>query len=127
MNELKYNDNVKFLYISVPTFSLSVYLEIFSPEIFHRQLHGGHTHLYTEKSLSHLCKEFGFEVTAEWWFGTDIVDLFRHISVTLEKIKCSKKLMELWRQGIISLIDAMQLEIDKKHFSSEVHIVLKKV
>ena len=121
LNELKYNDNVKFLYISVPTFSLSVYLEIFSPEIFHRQLHGGHTHLYTEKSLSHLCKEIGFEVIAEWWFGTDIVDLFRHISVTLEKTKCSKKLMELWRQDFIPLIDAMQLELDKKHFSSEVH------
>lgn len=47
LRELKHNNNVKFLYISVPIFSLSVYLEILSPEVFHRQLHGGHTHLYT--------------------------------------------------------------------------------
>ena len=127
LKELKQNDNVEYIYISVPTFSLSVYLELMSPEVFHRQLSGGHTHLYTEKSLSYLCKEFGFEVMAEWWFGTDIVDLFRHISVTLEKIKCSKKIEELWRKDFIPLIDAMQLELDKEHFSSEVHMVLKKV
>ncbi len=127
MKELKHNDNVKFIYLSVPTFSLSVYLEIISPEVFHRQLSGGHTHLYTEKSLSYLFQEFGFEVIAEWWFGTDIIDLFRHTSVTLEKVKCSKELKELWQQNFIPLIDAMQLEIDKKHFSSEVHMVLKKL
>ena len=127
LNELKYNDNVKFLYISVPMFSPSVYLEIFSPEIFHRQLSEGHTHLFTEKSLAHLCEEFGFEVIAEWWFGTDMVDLFRHIAVSLKKQKSSEKLMELWRQYFIPIIDAMQLEIDKKHLSSEVHMVLRKV
>jgi hypothetical protein len=127
LTALKHNKNVRFLYILVPTFSLSVYLEILSPEIFHRQLTGGHTHLYTEKSLLHLCREFGFEIISEWWFGTDVVDLFRHISVTMQKQKCSKKLIELWRQEFIPLLDAMQLEIDKKHFSSEVHMVLKKV
>jgi hypothetical protein len=47
--------------------------------------------------------------------------------VTLQKQKCSKKLLELWRQEFIPLLDAMQLEIDKKHYSSEVHMVLKKV
>ncbi len=127
LNQLKVNDNVKYLYISVPTFSLSVYLEILSNEIFHRQLHGGHTHLYTEKSLLYLCKEFGFKIIAEWWFGTDIMDLFRHISVTLKKLKSSEKLISLWHQEFLPIIDSIQMEIDKQHLSSEAHIVLKKI
>lgn len=124
--ELNQNDNVKFVYLSVPTFSLSSYLEIISPDVFNRQLHGGHTHLYTEKSLAYICKEFNFEVLAEWWFGTDMVDLLRIISVTLGQRKCSKKLKEMWEQDFTSLIDALQLEVDKKHFSSEVHMILRK-
>ena len=71
--------------------------------------------------------EFKFEAIAEWWFGSDIVDLFRHISVTLEKSKSSKKLISLWRQYFTPVIDTMQLEMDKKHLSSEAHIVLKKI
>jgi hypothetical protein len=126
LSALKDNSNMKYLFILVPTFSLTVFLEMISPEVFHRQLHEGHTHLYTKESLSHLCKEFGFEIISEWWFGTDMVDLFRHISVALQKQKCSKKLIELWRQGFIPLLDAMQLEMDKQHSSSEVHMLLKK-
>jgi hypothetical protein len=127
LNELRNNNNVEYIYLSVPTFSLSVYLEIISPEVFHRQLQSGHTHLYTEKSLSYLCKDFGFEIIAEWWFGTDIIDLYRHISVKLEQKGCSKRLKELWQKDFVSLIDSLQLEIDKMSLSSEVHLVLKKV
>ena len=126
LHEVRQNNHINYLYVSVPTFSLSVYLENMSPDVFHRQLHGAHTHLYTEQSLSHLWSEFGFSVVAEWWFGTDIVDLFRHVSLGLEKIQSSEKLLELWRNDFIPLIDAMQLELDKKHFSSEVHMLLKK-
>ena len=120
------NSHVKYLYISVPTFSLSAYLEMVSPGIFHRQLSGGHTHLYTDSSLSHLSREFGFDIMAQWWFGADMVDLFRHISVALAKQQSSSKLMAMWKQDGAAVIDAMQLELDKKHFASEVHMVLKK-
>jgi hypothetical protein len=124
---LQENKNVEYLYISVPTFSLSVYLEIFADNIFHRQLSGGHTHLYTEESLSHLSQEFGFKIVSEWWFGTDIVDLHRFMSITLEKQKCSKTLTEHWKKHFVPAIDALQLELDKKHLSSEVHLLLQKV
>lgn len=123
---LQANKNVEYFYISVPIFSLSVYLEIFADNIFHRQLHGGHTHLYTEESLSHLCNEFGFKIVSEWWFGSDIVDLYRHMFVTIEKQKCSKTLKKHWKRKFVPVIDALQLELDKKHFSSEVHLLLKK-
>lgn len=127
LQQLQNNKNIKYIYISVPLFSLSVYLEILSPNVFHRQLHGGHTHLYTEDSLSHMCEEFGFKSIAEWWFGTDVVDLYRNIFVTLEQTKSSTKLMDKLQQDFIPIIDAMQLEIDKKHLSSEVHMLLKKI
>ena len=127
MKQLRANNNVKFIFISVPLFSLAVYLEMLSPEIYHRQLTEGHTHLYTEESLLHLCKEFGFDVISEWWFGTDVLDLYRHIFVTIKANSGSKRMLEKWRQNMMSVLDALQLEIDKKHFSSEVQMVLKKV
>ncbi|MFV1966045.1 MAG: methyltransferase domain-containing protein [Pirellulaceae bacterium] len=127
LTELQRNENIELLFISLPMFSLSVYLEMLSPDVFHRQLHGGHTHLYTERSLTYLCEEFGFDVMAEWWFGADVVDLFRHIAVTLEHTGCSQELRALWRKDFLPIVDAMQLELDKKHFSSEVHLVLRKL
>ena len=68
------NPTIRYIYISVPMFSLSVYLKAVSPEVFHRQLGAGHTHLYTDSSLDWMCKEFGLERVGGWWFGTDIVD-----------------------------------------------------
>lgn len=123
---LQANENVKYLYMLLPMFSLSVYLEVFSADFFHRQLHGGHTHLYTEKSIRYICKEFRFDIVGEWWFGTDVVDLYRHFCIKFETINCSKKLRELWKTNFLPIIDAIQLEIDKKKFSSQVHLVIKK-
>ncbi len=123
----KENDKIEYLYISLPLFSLSVYIEMLSDEVFHRQLHGGHTHLYTEDSIKHLAEEFGYEIVSEWWFGTDIVDLYRNIFVNLEEKNTSKFLKQHYQNMMQDLIDAMQLEIDKKKYSSEVHMLLKKV
>ena len=126
LTELINNNNVEYLYLSLPLFSLSVLLEIHSPDVFHRQLSGAHTHLYTEKSISYLCNEFGFDIIGEWWFGTDIVDLFRHISISLDNVGCSEKLIKQFSEVFIPLIDSLQLQIDKNHYSSEVHLVIKK-
>ena len=126
LRALNNNENVKYLYLLVPMVSLTLYLEILSPEVFHRLLHGGHTHLYTDESLSYVCREFGFKRIAEWWFGTDFVDLFRHIHVTLEKTGSSERMPRALRQSIVPAIDALQLEVDKQFFSSELHIVLEK-
>ena len=126
LNEIRNNKKINYLYISVPTFSLSVFLEQTAPDIFHRQLHGGHTHLYTKKSLEFLAAEFGFNIMAEWWFGADIVDLFRQVTITLEKTDASTKTKDKFNKEFIPIIDALQLELDKKQFSSEVHMLFKK-
>jgi hypothetical protein len=124
--EISKNKNIKYLYISVPTFSLSVFLELLSPNVFHRQLSCGHTHLYTDKSLQYMAEEFGFKSLGEWWFGTDIVDLFRHVRVALEQSKSAENIISSWSENFIPLIDAMQLELDKKQMSSEVHLLLER-
>ena len=126
MSAIKDNKHIEYFFISVPTFSLTVFLEILSPKIFQRHLSGVHTHLYTENSLAYLCKEYGFECMAEWWFGCDMIDLFRQVAVTLEKNGSSNKVSCLWREKFAPIIDFMQVEVDKKHFASEVHMLLRK-
>ncbi len=126
MAHIQKNSQIKYLYISVPLFSLSVFLEMMSDDVYHRQLHGVHTHLYTKDSLQHLAQEFGFDIISEWWFGTDIVDLYRHILIDLEKKQSSNTLINSFKEMLLPLIDAMQLELDKRHCSSEVHLLLKR-
>jgi len=110
--------------ISVPTFSFSTYLETFSQEVFSRQLSSGHTHLYTKESIKYLMDEFDFNIISEWWFGTDIVDLYRHFMVIFEKSKYSDLFIESFSKTLIPLIDPLQLEFDKQKKSSEVHLVV---
>ena len=127
MECIKNNKKIEYLYISVPLFSLSVFLEMVTTDAFHRHLTGGHTHLYTKDSLQYLADEFGFDIISEWWFGADIADLYRHILIDIEKKnQCSKVLVRSFQDMILPLIDSMQLELDKKHRSSEVHLLLKK-
>jgi 2-polyprenyl-3-methyl-5-hydroxy-6-metoxy-1,4-benzoquinol methylase len=119
------NNNVRYLYLSVPLFSPTVFFEIVFPGVMQRQLSEGHTHLYTESSLDWMANEFGMKKVAAWWFGTDMVDLYRNIMVKINKKSETKKMIKVWNDMFIPLIDSLQLEIDKKHLSSEVHILFK--
>lgn len=125
LDALKNNKNVRFLYISVPMFSPCVFFEMVFPVVMQRHLSSGHTHLYTEGSLQWLAKEFDMQQVAAWWFGTDMVDLFRCITVQLNKQVETKKMVADWTKMFAPLIDVMQAEIDKKHLSSEVHMLFK--
>jgi hypothetical protein len=63
---LRGNRNVRYLYLSVPLFSPCVFFELAFPEVFQRHLSGGHTHLFTERSIDWMCGEFGMKRVAEW-------------------------------------------------------------
>lgn len=125
LKAIRSNKRAKYIYISVPTFSPSVYLEAVSPEIFHRQLGAGHTHLYTDSSLQWMCQEFGLTRVGEWWFGTDIVDLFRHVGVRLGQNPTTSALSDRWYESLADSLDGLQLQLDQRKLSSEVHMVLK--
>jgi len=123
---LNRNENIKYIFISLPLFSPTVFFEIVFPSVFNRHLSSGHTHLYTESSIDYMCKEFEFKRVAEWYFGTDMVDLFRYLIVRMKQIPVTECLINKWKDLFIDLIDPLQLEIDKKKLSSEVHLLLKK-
>jgi hypothetical protein len=126
LDNLKKNKNVEYLYISVPLFSPAVFFESIFDQVFPRLLSMGHTHLYSKESLEWLYKHFGFSSVAEWWFGTDMMDLYRSISIILEKNRnISKIAKEKWKQMITPMINSMQLCIDQNKLSSEVHVLLK--
>jgi hypothetical protein len=122
---LKENTSVQYLLLSLPMFSPCVFLEMVFPNIMQRHLSAGHTHLYTEESLDWMMSEFSLERISAWWFGVDMMDFYRMVSTSLVKNPETKEIVEYWEKMFLPLMDSMQLEVDKKHMSSEVHLLLK--
>lgn len=117
--------SVKMVFASVPMFSLSVFLEAADPTVFPRQLSGGHTHLFTESSINYLANEvLKFETVGEWWFGTDIFDLYRFLNV---KLRNQHSLVRQLDDQLAELIDDLQLVLDQARACSELHVAWKRV
>ncbi|MFJ9463542.1 class I SAM-dependent methyltransferase [Viridibacillus arvi] len=119
------NKNIKYYYISVPLFSYSVFWELLNEKSFNRHLYGGHTHLYTKESINYFCDEFNFSIVEEWQFGVDALDLYRFSLLQMKEKKVSEKMMDLFSEKFLNVIDDIQLIFDKSEFSSEVHLIMK--
>ena len=115
-----------YLYYSVPMFSFSVILENIFPDIFPRQLSGGHTHLFTEESVRRMNSLIGVRPVAEWRFGTDVTDLYRSVLTSLRNNRVSSQLIEKLDQGFATKTDDLQAVFDRNHFCSEIHCVTTK-
>lgn len=127
LGALRDNPHVEYVFFSVPLFSPTVVLEAVFPHIMPRHLAAGHTHLYTDRSIQHLCDEFGFHRAAEWWFGLDATDLCRSVSVSLRKMgRASGALQSYWADEVMPLIDGMQRVLDEARACSEVHMLIRK-
>lgn len=113
-----------YLYLQVPLFSFSVLLESANPDVFPRQLNAGHTHLYTRESLSYLQKKLGFKTAGEWWFGTDVVDLFRHLLIKSQVDEDERK--GLVHRLLGQHIDDLQSVFDRSRNCSGVNLVWSK-
>ncbi len=118
------NSSATYLYLQVPLFSFSVLLESMHPDVFPRQLNAGHTHLYTDSSIQHICENNNIERIGEWWFGTDMVDLFRHLHILTQSDSDIKGKMIADFLG--DFIDPLQTVLDQKKVCSGVNMVLKK-
>lgn len=90
-----------------------------------QQLIAGHTHLYTEESIKYFCNEFSFNIKSEWWFGLDILDLFRSTFISLKKSE-NDILNNYWKNKFYPLIDDLQNILGKNKACSEVHMLLEK-
>jgi 2-polyprenyl-3-methyl-5-hydroxy-6-metoxy-1,4-benzoquinol methylase len=125
MLEAFQKSKIKYLYILVPMFSLSSFLENSFTKIFPRSLSGAHTHAYTENSINFLAKKFKLKIIGEYWFGTDIPDLYRSLLCS-GKILNRKIYQKEIKNKLVDLIDDLQKVLDKKKVCSEAHIIFKK-
>lgn len=113
------DSKARYLYIAVPLFSFGTLLEHISPKVYPRHLSGGHTHLYTKESLYCLIKSFNLKILGEWWFGTDMVDLYRTMMVQADS-------KDLVKKYIGEYVDRLQSVLDKEKACDQVHMVLSK-
>ena len=118
--------DAKYLYYSVPMFSFSVILENVFPNVFPRHLHGGHTHLFTEESISKMNSLISVSSIGEWRFGTDVMDLYRHLLINLKLNNVSQTMLDKLDFSIGSRIDDIQNVLDINHACSEIHLVAQK-
>ncbi len=125
LDRLKRNPKIKYLYYAVPMFSPSVFVEMAFPKVMPRHLIAGHTHLFTEQSLRWMEREWQMARVAEWWFGTDVMDLFRSIAVTLEKSESMSGAVDHWRETLMPVLDDLQMVFDRRKMSSEIHALSK--
>lgn len=117
----------KYLYLSLPLFSLTVFFEIAFPSIFPRHLSGGHTHLFTQESIAHLLNLHNLKVNSTWTFGADILDLKRSLQVSLLKQQASDRSISILNNILNpKTIDKLQLVLDKSNSSSEIHLLLER-
>jgi hypothetical protein len=115
----------KYLYLSVPLFSLTSFIENAFQNVYPRHLSGGHTHLYTKDSIYYFAKKYRFSIISEWWFGLDIADLYRSIIVSSSQV--DRKLYKIFlNKYFYSILNDLQKKIDEKKLSSEVHLILSK-
>ena len=54
-----------------------------------------------------------------------MIDLYRNVVVQIGKQPETEKMTQVWSDMFSPIIDALQLEIDKKHLSSGVHMLFK--
>lgn len=125
LDAIKGNDNIKYVYASVPMFSFSCAFEAANQHCYNRHMGGTHTHLFTNESIEYMAKEMGFEVAYEWRFGSDINDLYRFLRVSLEK-NGNGEFADFFADKFVPLMDKLQNVLDESDFSSELHFVLKR-
>ena len=116
----------KYFYYSVPTYGLSVPVEAAFENIFPRHLSGGHTHLFTERSLKTLHKKMNVTPIAEWRFGTDIQDLKRSLEISLSQSGASDYYLNRFQNEFSEYSDALQATVDQAHNCSQIHVICKK-
>jgi hypothetical protein len=125
LNAMKQNSNIEFTYQKLPMFSLGSMFDISHPEINSRVISGTHTHIYTDDSLRYLENEYQLERISEWRFGSDMMDLYRNLEISIQRGKFSKKLSQKLAVSLTPIIDELQIILDKHNFASEIHVLWK--
>ena len=119
------NPNIKWIYYSVPMFSVTSMLDSVNSDVYGRVLHAAHTHIYTEESIKWINQKYHWKVLGEWRFGSDIADILRMIMVKAERNGDVLYAQECKRR-LSGLIDELQSVLDRNDCCSDTHILLEK-
>ena len=125
LEALKNNKRIRYIYFSVPMFSMSCVFEAAHQNCYNRHAGGTHTHLFTESSIKYMADSIGFEEYAVWKFGSDMMDLYRMICVCLDQ-NGNGKLREMFGERFLPMLDEMQEIIDRHEQASEIHMIIKR-
>lgn len=119
------NNNIKWVYFSVPMLAYTSMLESVNPKVYARVLHAAHTHIYTEESIAWLCKKYNWRPLGDWRFGSDAADILRTIMVELE-LQGDTKFSQFCKEKYVDIIDDLQYVMDKHGCCSDIHILVEK-
>ncbi len=125
LSAVRENKNIKYIYFSVPMFSMSCVFEAAHQSCYNRHAGGTHTHLFQDSSIKYMADNIGFSELSSWKFGSDIMDLYRMLCVSLEQ-NGNSALKDYFSERFLPVIDELQLSIDKSEFASEIHMILKR-
>ena len=126
--EIFNKSKIQYMFVSIPLFSMSVIIDILFQNIYPRQLAATHPHLYTYRSINYILKKNKLKICGEWWFGTEIFDLYKVLKMSLIKNKKnSLELLNIYDEVLKPEMDSLQNILDKKKKSSEVHLIIKKI
>lgn len=125
LDALMKNKRIEYIYFSVPMFSMSCIFEAAHQNCYNRHAGGTHTHLFTERSLKYMAEKIGFREYATWKFGSDMMDLYRMICVSLDQ-NGNSGLRELFGKKFLPMLDEMQGVIDRHEEASEIHMIIKR-
>lgn len=125
LGAIQRNKRIKYIYFSVPMFSMSCIFEAAHQSCYNRHAGGTHSHLFTESSIKHMAKGIGFEEYATWKFGSDMMDLYRMICVCLDQ-NGNGRLREEFGKRFLPMLDEMQGIIDRHEQASEIHMIIKR-
>ncbi|MCR4589528.1 MAG: class I SAM-dependent methyltransferase [Lachnospiraceae bacterium] len=125
LEAVKGNENIRYIYLSVPMFSMSCVFEASHQKCYNRHAGGTHTHLFSDSSLEYMAERIGFKELKSWKFGSDMMDLYRMLCVSLEQ-NGNGALKDYFAPKFVKMIDELQLTVDKNEFASEIHLILKR-
>ena len=125
IDAIKGNENIRYVFASVPMFSFSSCFEVAFANGYNRHTGGTHTHLFTDESVEKMADRMGFEIAYEWRFGSDINDLYRFLMVSMQKNN-NEEFSSYFSDRFIPLMDDLQQVLDKSEFSSELHFILRR-
>ena len=125
LSAIRRNSNIEYVYLSVPCFSMSCVFEAANQHCYNRHAGGTHTHLFSDKSLEFMAEKMGFSVGRTWKFGSDMMDMYRMLCVSLDQ-NGNSALKEYFAPKFLNMIDDLQLVVDKNEFASEVHAILRR-